>query len=195
VSASRPLPYVLAAGLFTAACGKVVTEVGEELWPGPGAADAGAPDARVDSADGGPCRGDLSNIGMAADFHVALSVTTTQDGLVAVANQRAYCDPSTFWDIRIDGGFIVVEADDVVNYASAQSPGPRVDDGLPHNVLMLRTSGRLSVFVDDAGSPTTPSTASFGQLPPVAIGTDVCSPQDGTMPLIGSVANLCIASP
>jgi hypothetical protein len=52
------------------------------------------------------------------------------------------------------------------------------------------------VYVDDAGGmPTTPSTASFGNLPAVAVGKDVCIPQDGTVALVGTVANLCIASP
>jgi hypothetical protein len=200
-ASERLLLSVLGAGIVAAGCGQVVTEVGEEFAGDSHVADAGAvddgvatEDAGEGSADAVPCRNDLSNIGM-ADFRVSLSITTTQSGRIAVVNQRAHCIPSTFWDIRIDNGLLFVEADDVTNYAAVQSPGPRVDDGMPHNVLMLRTSGRLAVYVDDAGSPTTPSTASFGQLPPLAIGTDVCTPQDGTMLLTGTVTNLCLASP
>jgi hypothetical protein len=186
---------LLGAILLAAGCGEIVTNVGEEFPPDSQVSDAGDFDIGADTSAAGSCRSDLSNIGT-ADFHISLSVTTTQSGWVAVANQRAYCIPSTFWDIRIDGGFLFVEADDVKNYAAVESPGPRVDDGKTHNVLMVRSSGRLAVYVDDAGSsPTTPSTAWFGALPPLAIGTDVCSPSDGTMQLIGAVTNLCLASP
>jgi hypothetical protein len=186
---------LLAAVLLPAACGRIETEVGAQLYPEAGPPPAATLDAGVDSADADGCRGDLSNIG-AADFHVSLSVTSTQTGLVAVANQRSQCSPSVFWDIRIDGGFVLVEADDVASYGAIQSPGPRVDDGRPHDVLFQRKSHVLSVYVDDAGGmPTTPSTASFGQLPPVAVKMDVCIPQDGTVALTGTVANLCIASP
>jgi hypothetical protein len=186
---------LVAAILLPAACGRIDTEVGAELSPEAAPPPAGTLDAGVDSASAGGCRGDLSNIGT-ADFHVSLSVTTTQTGLVAVANQRSECIPSAFWDIRIDGGFVLVEADDVASYGALQSPGPRVDDGRPHDVLFQRKSHVLSVYVDDAGgAQTTPSTASFGQLPPVAVKTDVCTPQDGTVALTGTVAGLCVASP
>ncbi len=133
-----------------------------------------------------------------AEFHVTLSVTTSialEGGLLAVANQRNICAPGVFWDIRVVGGFVFVEADDIANYAAITSPGPRVDDGNPHNVRMQRTSGALSVYVDDVASGTTPSTASFGKLPPLVIGTDVCIPQDGTMAFPGTIADLCVASP
>jgi hypothetical protein len=195
VSLARLAVGLVAATLLGAACGRIETPVGAELPPEAGAAEAAAVDAGVDSADAGACRGDLSNIG-AADFHVSLSVTTSQTGLVAVVNQRSQCNPSVFWDIRIDGGFVFVEADDVTSYGAIQTSGTRVDDGRPHSVLLQRQAHVLSVYVDDAGEgPTTPSTASFGQLPPVAVGTDVCIPQDGTMGLTGTVANLCVASP
>jgi hypothetical protein len=186
---------LLAAVLLPAACGRIDTEVGAQLSPEAEPPTATALDAGVDSANGGGCRGDLSNIG-SADFHVSLSVTANHTGLVAVANQRSECMPSVFWDIRIDGGFVLVEADDVASYGALQSPGPRVDDGRPHDVLFRRKSHVLSVYVDDAGgAPTTPSTASFGPLPPVAVKTDVCIPQDGTVALTGTVADLCVDSP
>jgi hypothetical protein len=199
---------VLVAGVSAAACGRIESEVGAELTPeaapppdaGPaetGVADTG--EAGADSADAAPdanpCSGDLSNIGT-ADFRVSLTVTTHQTGLVAVVNQRTWCSPSLFWDIRIDGGFVYVEADDITSYGAIQSRGPRVDDGRPHDVLFQRKSHVLSVSVDDAGgTPTTPSTASFGRLPIVLVGEDVCIPQDGTVALVGKVSNICIASP
>jgi hypothetical protein len=190
---------LVVAVLLAAACGRIDTQVGAQSSQPPpeggGLPEAAAADAGASPPDAAPCRGDLSNIG-AADFHVSLSVTTSQTGLVAVVNQRSQCNPSVFWDIRIDAGLLFVEADDVASYGALQSPGPRVDDGRPHSVLFQRKSDVLSVYVDDAGGmPTTPSTASFGNLPPVAVGTDVCIPQDGTVALKGTVSDLCIASP
>ena len=188
---------VVAIGMVVA-CGRIDTEVGAQLSPEAGVPEAAAVDSGVDSAEAGACPQDLSNIGT-ADFHVSLSLTTSQtsSGYVAVVNQRSQCNPSVFWDIRLDdGGFVFVEADDVTSYGAIQSPGPRVDDGRPHTVLFQRKSHVLSVFVDDAGgTPTTPSTASFGNLPPLAVGTDVCIPQDRTVALTGTVTDLCVASP
>jgi hypothetical protein len=195
MSVPRIAVGLLAATVFAAACGRIETQVGAELSSEAGVPEAAAVDAGVGSADAAACLGDLSNIG-AADFHVSLSVTTSQTGLVALVNQRSQCNPSVFCDIRVDAGFVLVEADDVASYGAIQSPGPRVDDGRLHSVLFQRKSHVLSVYVDDAGGmSTTPSTASFGQLPPVAVGTDVCIPQDGTVKLAGNVTNLCVASP
>jgi hypothetical protein len=195
VNVARLAIGFLRVGGFAAACGRVASEVGVEVPPVTLPPEASAIDAGVDAADAGSCRQDLSNIGT-ADFHVSLSVTTQQTGLVAVVNQRSGCYPSVFWDIRVDAGFVFVEADDVTSYGAIQSPGPRVDDGKPHQVLFQRKSHVLSVYVDDAGGvPTTPSTASFGTLPPVVVGKDVCIPQDGTVALVGRVTNLCVDSP
>jgi len=52
------------------------------------------------TCEGRVCQGDLSNVGI-GDFHVSLSVTTTQGRLVALLNQRGQCNPSVFWDIRM----------------------------------------------------------------------------------------------
>jgi hypothetical protein len=206
MSSRRLAIGVLTAGLPAAACGRLETEVGAEIPPAaiPEASapqmDAGAADAQGardagDAGEASACLQDLSNIGM-ADFHVSLSVATTESGWVALANQRSLCGPSVFWDIRVDdGGLVVVETDDVTNYGAVWSPGPRVNDGRPHDVLAVRKARVLSVIVDDAGSTTFPSWASFGKLPPVAVGTDVCVPQDGTQALNGTIANLCVASP
>jgi hypothetical protein len=204
VTAARIALGLLLAGVFAAACGRIESEVGAELAPEAapppdvGPPEAGAVDvaeAGAVSSDAASCNGDLSNIGT-ADFHVSLTVTTLQTGLVAVVNQRNQCGPSVFWDIRVDTGFVYVEADDITSYGAIQSLGPRVDDGRPHDVLFQRKSHVLTVYVDDAGGmPTTPSTASFGTLPPAVVGKDVCIPQDGTVALVGSVSNLCIASP
>src|SRR5258708_38255004 len=75
------------------------------------------------------CTRDLSNIGP-GDFQISMNLTTTQTGLVAVANQRAQCTVATFWDIRIQNGAVLVETNDGPNYDRVLSGGAPVNNGL-----------------------------------------------------------------
>jgi len=219
---------VFAIDMPALACGRVVTELGSAWQPGSGVSPFDASpgtDAATDVAEGateeaasdvgeatsdaaedgselseaGPCRGDLSNIGT-ADFHVSFSVTTTQNGLAALVNQRAACAYSDFWDVRLaTNGGLDVETDDATqgpNGTGLPKVGPSIRDGVPHKVMLRRTSETLTVYVDGAASASAISRTSFGQLAPVRIGSDVCTLAiDGTMPLMGTVSDLCVASP
>jgi hypothetical protein len=219
---------VFAIDLAALACGRVVTELGSAWLPGQGAppfdaspgADAttdvaeaatdeaasnvgeaasDAVEAASELSEAGPCRGDLSNIGT-ADFHVSFSVTTTQNGLAALVNQRAVCAYSDFWDVRLaTNGGLDVETDDVTQGANGTGlpkVGPSIRDGVPHKVMLRRMSETLTVYVDGVASASAISRTSFGQLAPVRIGSDVCTfAIDQTMPLIGTVSDLCVASP
>jgi hypothetical protein len=159
-------------------CGQVQTEVGSITLP----------------QEAAVCDGDLSNVGT-GDFRISLQVTTTQTGWVAVANQRGQCVPSVFWDIRIDDGVIYVEVDDVAHYTAITSTGPKVNDGAPHAILVVRASGTLTVYVDGGASGSQTSGASLGPLPPLRLGTDVCigAVGDSTVALIGAVTDSCIS--
>jgi len=218
---------VFAIDLAALACGRVVTELGSAWLPGSGTSpvDAGqgpegtdvaeaaseeaasdvaeeasdAVEAASEASEAAPCRGDLSNIG-AADFHVSFSVTTTQNGLAALANQRAVCAFSDFWDIRLaSNGTLDVETVDATQGANGtglKKVGPRINDGVPHKVMVQRTSETLTVYVDGVAGASAISRTSFGQLAPVRIGSDVCTVAiDGTMPLTGTLSDLCVASP
>jgi hypothetical protein len=156
-------------------------------------------EAASEASEAAACRGDLSNIGV-ADFHVSFSVTTSQNVLAALVNQRATCTLSDFWDVRLaTNGALDVETDDVTQGANAtglKKVGPRINDGVPHKVMLQRTSGTLTVYVDGVAIASAVSRASFGQLAPIRIGSDVCTAAiDGTMPLMGTVSDLCVASP
>jgi hypothetical protein len=145
------------------------------------------------------CRGDLSNIGT-ADFHISFSVTTTQSGVAALVNQRATCTLSDFWDVRLSSnGALDVETVDATQGANGtglKRVGSRINDGVPHKVLLQRTSGTLTVYLDGTPAASAPSLTSFRQLAPLRIGTDVCTVAiDGTKPLIGTVSDVCVASP
>jgi hypothetical protein len=71
------------------------------------------------------------------------------------------------------------------------------DDGRPHEVRVLRSSGILTVYVDGHFSGLTSAPTSLGKLSPVTRGTDPCigSDMDTTMALVGSLVNLCVTSP
>jgi hypothetical protein len=151
------------------------------------------------ASEAAPCRGDLSNIGT-ADFHVSFSLVTTQNGLAAIVNQRAVCAFSDFWDIRLaTNGTLDVETVDATQGANGtglKKVGPKINDGVPHKVVVQRASGTLTVYVDGIASASAISRTSFGQLAAVRIGTDVCTfAIDQTMPLMGTVSDLCVASP
>jgi hypothetical protein len=168
-----------------------------------GTTEAATPEASsTDGARDGPaCKGDLSNIG-AGDFHVTLTVTTAQtDNLVALVNQRGHCGPGLFWDIRMNGGRLYIETDDVTSYTAYVSTGPKVNDGRPHGIVLRRAAGRLDVSVDGALTGSGASRTSLGLLAPARIGTDICDGQlepngvDRTTALVGTIANLCVSAP
>lgn len=83
---------------------------------------------------------------------------------------------------------------------SSASGCTTVNDGNTHQVVVVRQSGSLSVYVDglyDAGPSA--SSASFGTLPALATGTDVCVGVngDGTVALDttqGSLTDVCIST-
>jgi hypothetical protein len=200
---------IAALGAIAIGCGRIITPVGTELAyeaaappDDAGTLDEALPEASTDGAPDAPaCREDLSNIGT-GDFHVALTLTTTQtDNLVALVNQRGTCGPSLFWDIRMDGGLLYVETDDVAHYTPFVSTGTKVNDGMPHAILLQRVAGQLEVLVDGAPSGSQPSATSFGALPPVRVKTDICDGQlepngvDRTAPLVGTISDLCVSAP
>lgn len=153
--------------------------------------ESGGNDAAKDAAT---CTGDLSNIGT-NDFDISFTVTSAQSGLVALVSQRTNCGPSVFWDIRMKGGFILVEVDDIATYTEITSTGPQVDDGVGHNVSVRRSAETLTVYVDGMASGSMSARQSLGQLAPVTIGTDPCVDSGTTAALVGTIATLCITSP
>jgi hypothetical protein len=163
--------------------------------------DSGNSDARATDSgtgDGGAqdaasvCRDDLSNIG-AGDFHISLSLTSASTGSASVAllNQRSACGRGLFWDVHLDHGALRVETDDTMNYTPLLTT-TRVDDGRSHDVLIQRRSGTLSLYLDGLSLTSAASAASFGRLPPLVEGSDVC-PQ--YVAFTGTLASLCVASP
>jgi hypothetical protein len=172
------------------ACGEIVTSVGEEL-----PIEAG-PD-HVTIADAAPtCPEDLSDTGT-KDFHISFGITSLQNEFAALLNQRSACAHAVYWDIRMTtGGLLAVETDDGVNYTPLTSVGARVNDGRPHEVVVQRKAAILTVFVDGAPSGSAPSLASLARLAPLQVGTDACTAAiDGTMTFVGTITNVCVASP
>jgi hypothetical protein len=171
-----------------------------------GAAADTAPDLRrsVDAVDALPdtvsaCVGgtrDLSNVGV-GDFHISFHVVTTETGWVALLNQRSTCLIGVFWDIRqTAAGTILVETDNNSNasYQTVQST-IRINDGKPHDVVVTRVAGTISIHIDGTLSGQGPSSASLGSLPALRVGTDVCGATSNppTAPFAGMTLSLaCI---
>jgi hypothetical protein len=184
------------AGLPTDAGAK--TDAGEDASVPPADAapdvkkDTAAPDA-ADAKVAVPCGGDLSNIGT-GDFHIAFDLRTTQSGLAALLNQRAACSPGKYWDLRFSSGQIEIETDDVASYTNLVSTGPDLNDGAPHSVVVARVSGTLTITVDGVDSGSTAAGASFGALPALASGVDVCDGNDGTVAFQGTLSSVCVSA-
>jgi hypothetical protein len=141
-----------------------------------------------------PCVRDLSNIGT-GDFHISFSVMTAQVGQTALINQRATCDFGQFWDIRMIDGALLVETAEGANLSTFKTVGPKVNDGGKHSVTIARVSGTIAGFIDGAAVGTVASSASLRQLTPLVTHSDPCDQRDGTLPLVGAVADVCLTTP
>ena len=171
-------------------------------------ASDGAADAMRDAATCANGIGGLSNIGT-QDFRISFRILTTQRGWVALLNQRGACTTGYFWDIRqctpgrvgcpADGTvFVETDNNDNPSYQALFSKGT-INDGNPHDVVVARIAGTLTIYIDGATSGAEASVASFGNaMPPLQVGKDACigAPAgDPTVALTGTLSNLCITSP
>src|SRR5580658_1330367 len=139
------------------------------------------------------CVGDLSGVSTGS-FHISFTVKSTQAGLVALLSQREACTlGSSFWDIRLSSGALMVETNDSQAYTSVTASGPAINDGLPHDVVVERLAGNLVVLVDGLQVGSKASAANFGHLPPLVVGADACDANGSTTALVGSLTNLCVA--
>ena len=144
------------------------------------------------------CTNNLTNVGTGA-FHVAFAIQTTQtSGSFAAVSQRTGCTAGNFWDVRIQGGVVVVETDQLTDASpndTVLSGCTAVNDGKPHTVSILRTNGILSVYVDGTLDVIGTSNASFSALPALAVETDSCVGVDGTVPFDttkGTLTSVCV---
>lgn len=80
---------------------------------------------------------------------------------------------------------MLVETDDTQAYTSVTASGLAINDGLPHDVLVL---------VDSVQVGSKASAANFGRLPPLVVGADACDADGSTIALVGSLTNLCVAA-
>ena len=139
---------------------------------------------------------DLSNLG-AGNFIVSFHIVTTQRGWVALVNQRPTCSYGAFWDIRESAtGKIAVEIDgsDPASYETLESTRA-INDGAPHDVVVARVAGKLSIRIDGIAAGMSVSSSPLGPLPPLRLGSDVCGAADTppTLPFAGTtLSGLCI---
>jgi hypothetical protein len=142
-----------------------------------------------------PCVQDLSGVSTGT-FRVSFTVQTSQAGWVALINQRGDCNTGVpFWQVRLSDGNVVVETDDARgHYARVASAGAAVNDGLPHVVLVQRVQGTLSVTIDGAVVASGASASDLTALPPLEVRQDPCTRVDGTVPLVGTITNVCVTA-
>jgi Laminin G domain len=178
---------------------------------GPGGADTGGPskdaaagDVEAGASDSNPsdapilnpsCKNDLSNIGT-ADFTISMTVTTTQSGTVALANQRMVCNVSAFWDVHLQDGAVEAETDDALQHHNVENTtAPLVNDGKPHTIVVQRRNEVLMVIIDGTVAGTTACLASFGLLTVIETETSPCVGHTGYYSLVGTLSDVCVTSP
>jgi hypothetical protein len=166
--------------------------------------DGTTADASVDSGsppDGSPhdahppdaatCTDNLSGIGT-GNFHLSVTITTTQAGPAALLNQRSTCGHGMFWDLRTAaGGTLQFETDDGTTYV-ALACSHVVNDGSAHAITVARVSKSMTIAVDGTPCASGTSATSFAQLPPLEKGVDPCDGHTSTMPFSGTMANPCV---
>ena len=156
-----------------------------------GASGTGGHDSGL---EGSVCGSDLADIGT-ADFRIALTFTTTQNGIASLANQRAVCSKvGMLWDLRLESAGVAIETSDSVNVTNLTGSGV-VNDGKPHDVLVQRVAKVVTISVDGKPLGSSACDAAFGALPAIKRGTDVCDGHSGQVPFVGTISNVCVESP
>jgi hypothetical protein len=165
-----------------------------------GGAESGAHDATAD-APVCSCVTSLSNIGL-QDFYIAFTLTTTSTMPMSILNQRSACVTTLpFWDVYTgtNGAFSSSEGVVYINVGDGSasfddvSTQKLVNDGQPHRIVIARLGGTsFKLTVDgtggvQSGGPSNPLNAT---LPPLMMGTDVCS---AYAPLSGQIVDVCIS--
>ena len=85
--------------------------------------------------------------------------------------------------------------DDIAHYIALPSTGPKINDGAPHAIVVVRASGTLTVYIDGGASGSGVSGASLGPLPALKLGTDICvgAVGDSTVALVGQITDVCVS--
>jgi hypothetical protein len=123
-------------------------------------------------------------------------VKTTQTGLVSVADQRGVCSATgTFWDLRLSTGNVRFETYDGKTLLDVASTGTLVNDGRSHHLLVERRTGTVTIHIDGTAAVASPMATSFGALPALQSGTDVCDGHSMQVAFMGTLTGLCVSSP
>lgn len=154
------------------------------------ASNADVADASSDSEAPSCLSLDLKQTG-SGDFNISFHVVTKQTGLVALLNQRSFCSRGVFWDVRQSvTGVLIIEVDDGTAYLDLKSTVP-INDGRPHDVVIARVAGELTIWTDGVATGHGSSKASLGALPPLRVGSDVCAsttaPFEGTVLMVACI--------
>jgi hypothetical protein len=184
------------SGATTSSSSGATTSSSASGSSGGGSSSSGATGTggRDGGLEGSVCGSDLANIGT-ADFRIALTFTTTQNGIASLANQRAVCSKvGMLWDLRLETAGVAIETSDAVNVTNLTGSG-LVNDGKPHDVLVQRVAKVVTISVDGKPLGSSACDTAFGALPAIKRGTDVCDGHSGQVPFVGAISNVCVESP
>jgi hypothetical protein len=75
------------------------------------------------------------------------------------------------------------------------NPASSAANGQPHDILIRRTAGTLTISVDGTAIGNTSGKATLGQLATLREKTDACDGHSGEVPLTGMLTKVCVSSP
>ncbi|HEY2899733.1 MAG TPA: LamG domain-containing protein [Polyangia bacterium] len=141
-------------------------------------------------ADAPSCSGGLSNV-HTGDFLISFTMQTNQpDNFIGLVDQRTVCvGAGLFWDAWLVGQHVRLELSESSQYASLSSTGAALNDNNPHDIVITRTNGMVTIMVDGglAGSKTMDQ--NLGSLPPLLIGDGRCQ---GVVAISPAITNACV---
>jgi hypothetical protein len=149
----------------------------------------GSPSDIQNGPDAFSCSAGLSNV-HTGDFLISFTMQTNQsDNFIGLVDQRTICVNGLFWDAWLVDQHVRLELSDNSRYASLVTKGVPLNDNNPHDVLITRTNGVVTIVVDGALAGSQTMDQNLGSLPPLLIGNGRCP---GVVAIRQAITNACV---
>ncbi|HEX3697897.1 MAG TPA: laminin G domain-containing protein [Polyangia bacterium] len=152
----------------------------------------GSPSDIQNGPDASSCSGGLSNV-HTGDFLISFTMQTDQpDNFIGLVDQRTICVNGLFWDAWLVDQHVrleLSESTDQSRYASLVSKSAPLNDNNPHDVVITRTNGVVTIVVDGALAGSQTMDQNLGSLPPLLIGNGRCP---GVVAISPAITNACV---
>ena len=152
-----------------------------------------ATDGSSSDSQNGPdapsCSSGLSDV-HTGDFLISFTMQTGQpDNYIGLVDQRTICVNGLFWDAWLVAHQVRLELSDNSRYAALSTSGAPLNDNNPHDVVITRTNGVVTILTDGALAGSQTMDQNLGSLPPLLIGNARCP---GVVAISHAITNVCV---